>query len=98
MASFELIEANFWHMGKQSVELPSLTGDMVATAERDLNVLPGDLVRLLRVRNGGIVADAWNACQLNPTSTPMITYRSNMSSVSARPAPLAPSPCWTPRT
>ncbi|GAA3372916.1 SMI1/KNR4 family protein [Streptomyces racemochromogenes] len=47
---------------------PPLTDAVVEDAERRLGVrLPASLLEILRVRNGGVVADAWNAF---PTEVP----------------------------
>jgi SMI1-KNR4 cell-wall len=45
-----------------------LTDELIREAERELDVqLPAELLDLLRIRNGGVVADAWNAF---PTAEP----------------------------
>ncbi|MEU8078771.1 SMI1/KNR4 family protein [Catellatospora citrea] len=65
MARFDVVKATFWADSARGVQ-PPLTDDMVADAERLLGVsLPGALLELLRVQNGGIVADAWD---MFPTS------------------------------
>ncbi|MFB9903576.1 SMI1/KNR4 family protein [Allokutzneria oryzae] len=59
MARFDDVKASFW---SDSTESPPVTDEQVGEAERLLGVrLPASLVELLRVRNGGYVADAWNA-------------------------------------
>jgi hypothetical protein len=69
VASFELVEASFWDPERKFGELAPLTDDMVASAERALGVfLPAELLRLLRRQNGGVVADAWDACPAGPNS------------------------------
>jgi hypothetical protein len=63
MPSFEHVEATFWDATIEHGVLPPLTQDMLAVAKRELGVkLPDDLLRLLRIQNGGVVADAWDAC------------------------------------
>jgi hypothetical protein len=63
MAPFEQVEAGFWHADEKYGMLPPLTQDMIAAAEHELGVtLPADLLRLLRMQNGGVVAEAWDAC------------------------------------
>lgn len=63
VAPFEKVEADFWHSDEKYGMLPPLTQDMIAAAEHQLGVtLPADLLRLLRIQNGGVVADAWDAC------------------------------------
>ncbi len=62
MASFDQVAASFWGMGGDHLLHDPLTDELVAEAERVLGVtLPTDLLGLLRIRNGGAVADAWNA-------------------------------------
>ncbi|MEV6924820.1 SMI1/KNR4 family protein [Dactylosporangium sp. NPDC051485] len=62
MAPFEQVIARFWHADEKHGMLPPLTQDMIAAAEGELGVtLPADLLRLLRVQNGGLVAEAWDA-------------------------------------
>jgi hypothetical protein len=59
---FDTVAASFWDAGSTYGMLPPLTPEGVAGAERILGVrLPEDLLRLLRVRNGGRVAEAWDA-------------------------------------
>ena len=63
MAVFEQVEASFWDTGIGHGVLPPLTQDTIAAAERELGVtLPGELLRLLRIQNGGSVSRAWNVC------------------------------------
>jgi hypothetical protein len=67
MAPFEQVEMSFWDAERKVGEVPPLTEDLVATAERELGVLlPGELLRLPRRQNGGVVADAWDACPADP--------------------------------
>lgn len=63
VASFEEVAARFWDPDKRYGRLPPLTDELVADAERHLGVaLPPDLLRLLRLQNGGVIADSWDAC------------------------------------
>jgi hypothetical protein len=63
MASFEQVAVSFWHPDIENLRLPPLTDDLVVDAEAHLGVtLPPDLIRLLRIQNGGVIADAWDAC------------------------------------
>ncbi|KHD73617.1 hypothetical protein MB27_33925 [Actinoplanes utahensis] len=49
--------------------LPPLIPELVAAAEQQLGVtLPAELIRLLEIRNGGVVAEAWDACPAAPNS------------------------------
>jgi hypothetical protein len=67
MASFDRVVTSFWHPDTEHLRLPPLTDDLLAGAEAQLGVtLPLDLIRLLRIQNGGVVAEAWDAC---PTET-----------------------------
>lgn len=67
MARFDEVRATFWDDGDYGVQQP-LTDEMVREAERVLGVtLPSALLDLLRVQNGGIVADNHDAF---PTSQP----------------------------
>ncbi|MER7758132.1 SMI1/KNR4 family protein [Streptomyces sp. NPDC097619] len=67
MAGFAEVKKSFWGTGLYGKQDP-LTDEAVLEAERELGVrLPGSLVELLRVRNGGEVADRWNAF---PTEVP----------------------------
>lgn len=69
VTSFEDVATTFWDLGETDLTQPPLTGEMVTAAEADLGVrLPAALIRLLRQRNGGIVADAWDACPAAPNS------------------------------
>ena len=66
MAPFEQVEAGFWDPELTHGAQPPLTPELVAATERALGLtLPEHLLRLLRVRNGGVVADAWDAFPLN---------------------------------
>ncbi|MFE9059569.1 SMI1/KNR4 family protein [Streptomyces sp. Alain-F2R5] len=67
MARFDEVKATFWGEGRYGVQ-PSLTDAVVQDAERRLGVrLPASLLEILRVRNGGAVAELWNAF---PTDVP----------------------------
>ncbi|GIJ56535.1 SMI1/KNR4 family protein [Virgisporangium aurantiacum] len=56
----------FWDPERQHGSQPPLTPEVVADTERTLGVtLPESLLRLLRIRNGGVVADAWDAVPLD---------------------------------
>ncbi|MGW4233509.1 SMI1/KNR4 family protein [Streptomyces sp. NPDC004980] len=67
MARFDEVLATFWDEGDHGVQQP-LTDEMVREAERTLGVtLPSALLDLLRIRNGGIVADDHDAF---PTGRP----------------------------
>ncbi len=62
MTSFDQVAASFWGTGGEELLHDPLTDEMVAEAEQMLGVaLPTDLLRLLRIRNGGAVADVRNA-------------------------------------
>jgi hypothetical protein len=68
VAPFDEVAASFWHTTITHGMLRPLTQDMVSAAERVLGVtLPDDLLRLLRIQNGGVVADAWDACPADAT-------------------------------
>jgi hypothetical protein len=57
---FDEVRASFWNHDDYRVQ-PPLTEEMIQDAERLLDVsLPASLLTLLRVRNGGGVADRWN--------------------------------------
>lgn len=63
MASFDRVVAGFWHPDIEYLRLPPLTDGLVVDAETQLGVtLPLDLIRLLKIQNGGVVAAAWDAC------------------------------------
>ncbi|MFJ9060307.1 SMI1/KNR4 family protein [Streptomyces sp. NPDC102409] len=67
MARFDEVKATFWGEGLYGVQ-PPLSDAVVQDAERRLGVrLPASLLELLRVRNGGPVAEVWNAF---PTDVP----------------------------
>ncbi|WP_329394637.1 SMI1/KNR4 family protein [Streptomyces melanogenes] len=67
MARFDEVKATFWGGGLCGVQ-PPLTGAVVQDAERQLGVrLPASLLEILRVQNGGLVAELWNAF---PTDVP----------------------------
>ncbi|GAA1620272.1 SMI1/KNR4 family protein [Nocardia ninae] len=64
MATVDQVMASFWSDSDYGVLAP-LTDAAVRDAEEQLRVrLPPALVRLLRVRNGGTVAEQWNASPL----------------------------------
>lgn len=69
MTGFDEVRATFWGDGLYGAQ-PPLTDAAVEDAERLLGVrLPTALLEVLRVRNGGVVADAWNAFPTDgPTS------------------------------
>jgi hypothetical protein len=57
---FEDVVVSFWGDGDYGVQAP-LTADAIAEAEQALGVdLPGELLELLRLRNGGRVAAPWS--------------------------------------
>jgi hypothetical protein len=63
MTSFEQVAASFWHPGSEYLRLPPLTDDLIVDAERRLKItLPPELLQLLRLQNGGVIADSWDAC------------------------------------
>ncbi|WP_329619081.1 SMI1/KNR4 family protein [Streptomyces sp. NBC_01255] len=67
MARFDEVKATFWGEGLYGVQAP-LTDAVVQDAELRLGVrLPASLLEILRVQNGGLVADLWNAF---PTAVP----------------------------
>ena len=67
MAGFDEVKATFWGEGRYGVQ-PPLTDAVVREAECRLGVhLPASLLEILRVRNGGAVAERWNAF---PTGVP----------------------------
>ena len=67
MARFDEVKATFWGEGRYGVQ-PPLTDVVVQDAERQLGVrLPASLLEILRVQNGGEVAELWNAF---PTDVP----------------------------
>ena len=75
MTSFDEVAARLW--GGPSEDFPDrpLTDELVAEAERVLEVtLPADLLTLLRVRNGGVVAGAWNAHSLGADKYVLFDY------------------------
>ncbi|MFG1795520.1 SMI1/KNR4 family protein [Nocardia sp. NPDC049149] len=68
MTSAEELMASFWGSSDYGVLAP-LTDAAVQDAEAQLGVrLPASLVRLLRIQNGGTVANRWNAFPM-PVST-----------------------------
>jgi hypothetical protein len=70
MARWEHVELTFWDVANKSQMLPPLTPEMVAAAESALGlVLPADFLRLLSIQNGGVVADAWDACPIQSTTS-----------------------------
>jgi hypothetical protein len=68
MARFAEVKATFWSNGTYGVQSP-LTDELgIREAELELGVrLPSHLLDLLRIQNGGDVADEWNAF---PTTQP----------------------------
>lgn len=70
MTRFDEVKATFWDTADTPMTLPPLTGELLGEAALELGVtLPSSLVELLRLRNGGVVADAGNAFPTNePTS------------------------------
>ncbi|MER5204933.1 SMI1/KNR4 family protein [Streptomyces sp. NPDC002825] len=61
MARFDEVKTGFWDEGRHEVRAP-LSDAAVRDAEQRLGVrLPAALLELLRVRNGGVVAESWNA-------------------------------------
>jgi hypothetical protein len=63
MASFDQVAVSFWHPETKYLQLPPLTEELVVDAEAQLGVtLPPDFIHLLRIQNGGVVADGWDAC------------------------------------
>lgn len=69
MARFDEVKATFWGEGLYGVQ-PPLNDAVVQDAERQLGVrLPASLLEILRVQNGGLVAESWNAFPTDgPTS------------------------------
>jgi hypothetical protein len=68
MARFEDLQRSLWDAASDYGMQSALTDEAIAEAQRLLNVtLPSSLLNLLRHRNGGEVADSWNAY---PTSQP----------------------------
>lgn len=67
MARFETVKERFWAHSRVGAQ-PRLTDEIVVDAERILGVrLPSALLELLRVQNGGGVAEPWNSF---PTTQP----------------------------
>jgi hypothetical protein len=67
VARFDEVKATFWGEGLSGVQ-PPLTDALVQDAEHQLGVrLPASLLEILRVQNGGVVAELWNAF---PTDVP----------------------------
>jgi hypothetical protein len=65
MTVFDEVAASFWGAGREDMRHEPLTDEVVVEAERVLGLtLPTDLLKLLRIRNGGAVADAYRACPL----------------------------------
>jgi hypothetical protein len=61
MARFEKVKETFWIDSPVGVQ-PRLTDEKIADAELLLGVrLPSELLELLRLQNGGVVAEAWNS-------------------------------------
>jgi hypothetical protein len=70
MARFEDLQRSLWDTGSGYTVQPALTDEAIAEAQGLLNItLPSSLLDLLRHRNGGEVADNWNAFPISqPTS------------------------------
>ncbi|MFH8625352.1 SMI1/KNR4 family protein [Streptomyces vietnamensis] len=67
MARFDEVKATFWDEGPREGR-STLTDAVVRDAEQRLGVrLPAALLELLRVRDGGVVAESWDAY---PTDEP----------------------------
>jgi hypothetical protein len=65
---FDAVKATFWSIDTIYGVQPPLTKELVRAAEQELDVqLPADLLELLGIQNGGVVADGWNAF---PTAEP----------------------------
>ncbi|MFI9509132.1 SMI1/KNR4 family protein [Nocardia sp. NPDC052566] len=61
MARSDQVMTSFWGDSDYGV-FPQLTDEMIRDAEDELGLtLPTSLVRLLRMQNGGVVGDQWNA-------------------------------------
>ncbi|MFI6423382.1 SMI1/KNR4 family protein [Streptomyces sp. NPDC050842] len=68
MARFEEVKATFSGEGGLYGMQAPLTDEVVRDTERQLGVrLPASLLEILQVRNGGLVAESWNAF---PTDVP----------------------------
>ncbi|MFD6043414.1 SMI1/KNR4 family protein [Streptomyces koyangensis] len=68
MARFEDLQHSLWDTSSECTVQPALTDRAIVEAQRLFDVtLPNSLLDLLRHRNGGEVADEWNAF---PTSQP----------------------------
>jgi hypothetical protein len=68
VARFDEVKAAFWSNDATYGVQPPLTEEVVLDAKRELDVrLPADFLDLLRIQNGGVVADEWNAY---PTAEP----------------------------
>jgi hypothetical protein len=68
VARFDAVKATFWSSDTSYGVQPPLTEEMIRDAERELDVqLPADLLDVLRIQNGGVVADGCNAF---PTAEP----------------------------
>jgi hypothetical protein len=62
MARFEDLQRSLWEAGSDYGVQPPLTDQSILEAERLLNVtLPAALLDLLRIQNGGQIADSWSA-------------------------------------
>ncbi|MFC8078853.1 SMI1/KNR4 family protein [Streptomyces sp. NPDC057307] len=89
MARYDEVRAAFWDNsgGDQDGERPPLTGELVAEAERVLGVtLPVTLLDLLRVRDGGAVAPAWNALPTGELFTELMGIGRLPTTATAGPA------------
>jgi SMI1-KNR4 cell-wall len=61
MARFDEVKSSFWSDSDYGVQ-KALTDEAIGEAESILGVtLPSSLLELLRVQNGGVVADQWSA-------------------------------------
>lgn len=66
MSPFEQVVASFWHPEIEHLRQPPLTDELIADAENELGVtLPLELLHLLRIQNGGVIADTWDACPVD---------------------------------
>ncbi|MFI1996102.1 SMI1/KNR4 family protein [Actinoplanes sp. NPDC020271] len=83
MTVFDQVAAVFWGTGREDLLHDPLTDEMVAEAERLLGLaLPTELLRLLRIRNGGAVADA---CRAYPLGTDKYVLFSHMVGIGLDP-------------
>lgn len=67
MAPFPDVEKTFWDPEITRGSQPPLTPSLVADCEAVLGVaLPPELLRLLVIRNGGVVSDRWDSFPIGP--------------------------------